>query len=299
MLHGAGGTSAREPSMTHVRTLAPGDEPELERFLSGHPDTTMFLRGNLRAVGLLDGGERYQGSYAAAFDGERIVSAAAHYWNGNLIVEAPRVLGEVVACAVAAAGRNVRGILGPWSQVVEARHGLGLADAPTQLDSQEQLYAVDLASLRVPTALAEGHVRCRPPRDDELDLATDWAIAYGIETLQESEGPDQRASSRSRIETAQLEGRQWLLEADGRPAAYTAFNAVLPDCVQVGGVFTPPALRGRGYARCAVAGSLLVARERGARRSVLFTQDDNYAAQSAYRALGYQRVGDYGLVLFA
>lgn len=285
--------------MIEVRKLVLGDEEELERFLSGRVDTTMFLRGNVRAVGLLDGPERYQGSYAAAFDGEHMLGAAAHYWNGNVVVDAPRALGEVVACAVAASGRSVRGILGPWSQVVEARAGLGLASAPTQLDSQEQLYAVDLASLRVPSALAEGRVRCRPPHDDELDLATDWAIAYGIETLQESEGPDQRASSRSRIETAQREGRQWVLEADGRPVAYTAFNAVLPDCVQVGGVFTPPALRGRSYARCAVAGSLIAARERGVRRSVLFTQSDNDAARSAYRALGYQQVGDYGLVLFA
>ncbi len=90
-----------------------------------------------------------------------------------------------------------------------------------------------------------------------------------------------------------------MLEAEGRPVAYTAFNAVLPDCVQVGGVFTPPAERGRGLARCAVAGSLLAAREGGTRRSVLFTQDDNHAAQSAYRAIGYELVGDYGLVLFA
>jgi RimJ/RimL family protein N-acetyltransferase len=285
--------------MTHVRNLAPGDESELARFLAERPDTTMFLRGNLRAVGLLDGAERYQGSYAAAFDGERIVGAAAHYWNGNLVLEAPLALGEVVACAVAASGRSVRGILGPWSQVVEARASLGLVSAPTQLDSQEQLYALRLASLQVPVALAEGHVGCRPPLSDELDLVTDWAIAYGIETLQEPEEPDQRAAARNRIETAQAEGRQWVLEAAGRPVAYTAFNAVLPDCVQIGGVFTPPALRGRGYARCAVAGSLLEARERGVRRSVLFTQADNHPAQSAYHALGYRRVGDYGLVLFA
>jgi RimJ/RimL family protein N-acetyltransferase len=285
--------------MTHVRALVPGDEQKLERFLLERPDTTLFLRGNLRAVGLVDDGERYQGSYAAAFENERIVGAAAHYWNGNVIVEAPCALSEVVGCAVGTSGRSVRGILGPWGQVVEARKGLGLGSAPTQLDSQEQLYAVDLASLQVPSALAEGRVRCRAPRRDELDLVTDWAIAYGRETLQEAEGPEQAESSRARIEAAQAEGRQWVLEAAGRPVAYTAFNAVLPDCVQVGGVFTPPALRGRGFARCAVAGSLIAAHKRGVRRSVLFTDGHNHPARSAYHALGYQQVGDYGLVLFA
>lgn len=284
--------------MPDVRTLAPGDEPELERFLSDHPDTTLFLRGNLRAAGLLDRGEPYQGCYVGAFEGEHIVGTAAHYWNGNLVLEAPRGLREVVAGAVEASGRSLRGILGPWSQVVAARECLGLASSPTRLDSREQLYALDLERLRVPAALAEGRALCRPPREDELDLVTDWAAAYGRETLQEPEGPEQVASSRSRIESAQAEGRQWVLEVGGRPVSYTAFNAVLPDCVQVGGVFTPPPLRGRGYARCTVAGSLLAARARGVRRSVLFTEHDNHAAQAAYRALGYRQVGDYGLVLF-
>jgi predicted GNAT family acetyltransferase len=46
-----------------------------------------------------------------------------------------------------------------------------------------------------------------------------------------------------------------------------------------------------------VAGSLLAARAQGARRAVLFTDDDNLPAQRAYIALGFERVGDYGLVI--
>ena len=83
-----------------------------------------------------------------------------------------------------------------------------------------------------------------------------------------------------------------------RRCCYSAFNAALPDCVQVGGVFTPPPLRGRGFGRAVVAGTLLLARERGVERSVLFTGPDNAPAQTAYRALGYRDIGDYGLVLF-
>lgn len=65
--------------------------------------------------------------------------------------------------------------------------------------------------------------------------------------------------------------------------------------VQVGGVYTPPALRSRGYARCAVAGSLLAARAEGAERAILFT--NNPAAVRAYEALGFARIGEYALVL--
>jgi predicted GNAT family acetyltransferase len=44
-----------------------------------------------------------------------------------------------------------------------------------------------------------------------------------------------------------------------------------------------------------VAGSLLEARRQGAARAVLFT--DHPAAERAYEAIGFQAVGEYGLVL--
>jgi len=43
--------------------------------------------------------------------------------------------------------------------------------------------------------------------------------------------------------------------------------------VQLGGIFTPPEHRGHGYARAAVAASLIAASQRGAFRAVLFTSN--------------------------
>ena len=64
----------------------------------------------------------------------------------------------------------------------------------------------------------------------------------------------------------------------------------------MGGVWTPPERRGRGYARAVVAASLLDARAEGVERAVLFTE--NPVARRAYEALGFRRVGEYGLVIF-
>ena len=47
-----------------------------------------------------------------------------------------------------------------------------------------------------------------------------------------------------------------------------------------------------------MAGSLLDARARGVRRSILFTGEENAPAEACYRALGFLPVGDYGLILF-
>ena len=67
--------------------------------------------------------------------------------------------------------------------------------------------------------------------------------------------------------------------------------------MQVGGVYTPPALRRRGYAACVLAQSLLDARAEGAERSILFTATENVPAQRCYEGLGYERLGDFGVVL--
>jgi len=41
----------------------------------------------------------------------------------------------------------------------------------------------------------------------------------------------------------------WVLLHDGRPVSYSAFNAKTHGVAQVGGVYTPPELQGRGSRR--------------------------------------------------
>ena len=83
---------------------------------------------------------------------------------------------------------------------------------------------------------------------------------------------------------------------DGKPVAMTGFNARLPEVVQIGGVYTPPELRGNGYAKLAVALHLIEARTAGATRAVLFAASES--AARAYIAIGFQPAGQFSLLLF-
>lgn len=280
--------------------LSTGDEPALEAFLRPWLESSMFLRANARAAGLVDRGEPLQGTYVAAIDGGEIAGVAAHYWNGMLVLQAPdnRFIEPLARAAIARSARELRGFVGPWSQCRDARSALGLTDRATVLDSREQLYALDLARLRVPEILASGRVSCRRPREDELAILADWRADYSIEALGLSGGPELAATSRVEIGRLHAERSQWVLEDAGRPVSYSAFNARLPDVVQIGGVWTPVELRGRGYGRAVVAGSLLDARAEGVARAVLFTGEENLSARRAYEALGFRVVGDYALVIF-
>jgi RimJ/RimL family protein N-acetyltransferase len=273
-----------------IRILRRGDEVALEAFLAPRAETSMFLRANSRAAGLEDRGEPMQATYAAAFEAERIVAAAAHCWNGVLLIHAPLHAGEVARAAIDASGRRVTGIIGPLDQVRAARDALALVNP--RVDDADDLYTLDLAELRVPRQL--DRLSFRRPRDSELPLLFAWREQYLLETNLAAPGPRVREEARSGIELSHLQRAHWVLQDGKQLVAYTAFNARLPDIVQVGGVWTPPDLRGRGYGRCAVAASLLQARAEGARRAILFTS--NASGARAYEALGFVRTGEFGLL---
>ncbi len=287
--------------MPELRLLRPGDEAALDTFLARHADTSMFLRSNARSAGLNDRGQPMQATYVAVLDGERIRGVAAHCWNGMVLVQAPDAADApaVAREAVRRSRRTVTGFSGPWSQVVAAREALGLGAAPTTKDSRDELYVLDLTRLVVPPELASGTLRCRHPTESELELLADWRVRFAVEALGATDGPDLRQASTDDVRLQHDRGTDWLLLAGAAPVSYSVFNAMLPDIVQIGGVWTAPEFRGRGYARSVVAGSLLSARKQGIERAVLFADPTNEAARRAYLFLGFRIVGDYGLVLLA
>lgn len=286
-------------STRQARVVGREQEAALVRFLERHPDTTMFFRANLRKAGIVDRAEMYQGTYVGVFEHDEVVGAAVHYWNGDIHVECPVDLEQAVRVAAASSGREVRGFLGPWDQIVAARRAMGLADAAARTESREDLFALDLDRLRVPAAIQRGEVACRLATSADLEGGLiDWRLDFEVENLGGVPSERRRARGRQLLEGCLAQDALFVLERDGAIASMSAFNAVLPDCVQIGSVFTPPEQRSRGYARAVVAGSLLIARSNGVQRSLLFTEYDNVAARTAYRALGYERVGSFGLILY-
>ena len=259
----------------------------------------MFLRSNARAAGLVDGGQPLQATYVAALEDGRMVGVVAHCWNGMILVQAPAHVAALAAEAVRRSRRAATGFSGPWAQVVAARDALGLATAAAVKDSRDQLYALELDRLVVPKPLASGAVRCRHPRPEDLELLVEWRTSFSVEALGAADGPGLHRASRADVLLHHERGADWVLVDDKTPVAYSVFNAMLPDIVQIGGVWTPPEFRGRGYARSVVAGSLVAAGKQGVRRAVLFADPSNAAARAAYLAIGFEIVGDYGLVLLA
>ena len=283
-----------------VRLLDASDEPAFRTFLAPRAPTSMFLLSNSRAAGLVDQGKPLQATYAGAFTGDTLIGVVAHGWNGMMLVQAPlevvttATLGELLHTALAASHRELTGFSGPADQVAAARAIVPLPRAPS-LDSNESLYALVLADLEVPAALASGSVTCRPPAPSELPQLASWRRDYELETLGAVDSDDLARKCRRAIDDLAARRQLWILEAAGAIVAMTGFNASIPELVQVGGVYTPPSLRNRGHARCAVAGSLLAVRVKGVERAILFTNSPQ--AARAYQALGFVHIGSYALVI--
>jgi uncharacterized protein len=280
-----------------IRLLTATDADALETFLLEHRDSSMFLRANSRRAGLEYHGEFLQGHYVAAFRESRIVAVAAHYWNGMLIPQAPEQAAEVARALVAASGRTVTGFLGPREQIEAARVAIGLGNAPTRSEHNEGLFALPLAELRVPGVLSNGEVACRAPGPEDRDTLTEWRLAYDLETLGGRDTPEARSAAAGWATAQITEGTARIATQGGRLLSVSAFNATLPDAVQLGGIFTPVELRCRGYARAAIAASLIAAQNRGVTRAILFASAP--AAIRCYEALGFQRLSDFGLILLA
>ncbi|MEM7130912.1 MAG: GNAT family N-acetyltransferase [Chloroflexota bacterium] len=285
---------------TQIKILKLGDESQLEAYLLPRLDSSMFLLGNLRQAGLVDNGERYAGTYAATVTDGQIAGVVAHYGQGNLLCQAPPAQIEALwRAAVDASQRPIHGVVGPAAQVGVIKNALDVEGRNIQMDATEHLYRLTLSQMQLPKPYQSGDVVGRQIERQDLAQMIEWRIAYNIEASGAEDTPALHEACRSGMERVLAEGNGWVLEVDRQNVAYSAFNTTLSEAVQIGGVWTPPEFRGRGYARAVVATSLLDAQNGGIEKAVLFTDNNNIPAQKAYESLGFQRIGDYCLLIFS
>jgi predicted GNAT family acetyltransferase len=141
-----------------------------------------------------------------------------------------------------------------------------------------RLYEVD--EVLVPRA--PGSVR--PATEADHTLAARWLDAFAIETREHRGDVD--AVVARRIASREL----WLHDDDG-PVAIAGVSIPTGGAVRVGPVYTPPDLRGHGYASALVARRSAAARADGL-RCLLYADLANPTSNAIYRAIGYAPVAE-------
>ncbi len=279
---------------TRIHEATPADAAKLAAFLHEHADTCMFMRANLQNHGIGQRDHNHAMRYFLRERGAQIVGVGAISSSGMVMVQADDGIAEIAGFMRENIDVDgVAGFLGESGMVAEMRAALGLADHAAKFDDNEPMFALDLADLQIP--MIRG-ATLRKACGVDMARLLDWTYEYRLETGLMQAGPDARAEVRQEVLATLKRGNTRQLVHKGKVVAKTAFNAELPDMVQVGGVYTPPEFRHRGYARLAVALHLDAARKTGVTRAILFASGD--AAARAYRAIGFRQTGHYTITVF-
>lgn len=128
----------------------------------------------------------------------------------------------------------------------------------------------------------------RPAGERDMYFLPYWLKAFEDECLG-TQGPLDAQGTRASIERGEL----FLLEADGRPVSLVGSTRQMPGGRSVGPVYTPPYLRGNGFASCAVAQISRLILARGNAYCALFTDLSNPISNSIYQKVGYRPICDY------
>ena len=148
-----------------------------------------------------------------------------------------------------------------------------------------------LAELSWPDPAPDGAPRVAG--EDDVPLMAQWFSAFARE-VDDMGGEDQEAAVRDRVGYGGL--TVW--EAGGAPAALAGVTRPVAGMVRVGPVYTPPDLRGRGYASAVTAEVSRAALAAGAGEVLLYTDLANPVSNSVYQRIGYRDVEDRVVLSF-
>jgi len=155
------------------------------------------------------------------------------------------------------------------------------------LDMRSRTFQLDRVT--PPARAVPGRARFATPEDGERLAA--WVEAFRAEALP---GEPSWVPGSTVVESwlARPEPVVWLWEHDGQVVSMAVAGARTPHGVRIGSVYTPPALRRRGYASALMAAASQGELDRG--RSMCFLDADlaNPTSNRIYEAIGYAPVGD-------
>lgn len=185
----------------------------------------------------------------------------------------PLLMIEGIGDVVSGPAAEVRALAGAWAAV---------SGRESVISSPRRLYR--LAELTPPSPRPEGVARLATPAD--RDVVVDWFGAFSVDTGQPA------GVGASRIEERIQDGLLLLWEADGVPVSMAGVTLPVGGMARIAPVYTPPALRGRGYAGAVTAELSRRTRDAG-HEVLLFTDLENPTSNALYQRIGYRPVRDY------
>ncbi len=221
-------------------------------------------------------------------EGGALLAAALRTPPHSLIVHAAVLPAEPAMAALAGEilRRDVQlpGVLGPaMAADAFARGWAEKTGCQARLAMRERVY--ELRRIIPPLPVAG---RLRKAEDSDAAPALRWYRDFTIEAL-----PDEDPESFSDADALRHLRGMYLWEDNSCPVSMVRIGRRTPHGTTVGPVYTPPELRGRGYASNCVAAVSQIILDSGCDFCTLFTNLANPTSNHIYTAIGYQPLDDF------
>ncbi|MGV9853298.1 GNAT family N-acetyltransferase [Streptomyces sp. NPDC003442] len=187
--------------------------------------------------------------------------------------------GELKVTGVNAGRETAEAFAATWTDV---------AGAMSTVEQTHRLYRLD--ALTPPDPAPPGRPRTATTAD--RDLLITWCEGFARET------GALRGDAAAQVDDKLGHDGITVWELDGRPVACAGISRTIAGMARVSLVYTPPELRGRGYAGAAAAAVSGAARAAGVQEVLLFTDLDNPTSNALYQRLGYRPLEDHLLLSF-
>jgi uncharacterized protein len=198
---------------------------------------------------------------------------------------------DLVARHLAQEHWPVPGVVGPNEPALAfARVWQALTAEPYRLTTHERLYQLDQVIFPPQPA---GCMRLAHSAD--VDLAARWVYDFAVEAVPLEAGSLEEALISTRTKIADQDFYLW---EDGAPVALAGRSRSTPHSACIGPVYTPPELRGKGYATALTAALSQRLLDAGKQFTVLFTDLANPISNGIYQKIGYRPVCDFDLYRF-
>ena len=240
------------------------------------------LTSRLRVAPSLYGEPAY---FAVVEEGGRVVGATMRTPPHNLILselDDLAAVGPLLEDARAVFG-SLPGVVGPKEAVAKFAAAW---PAEARLEIAQRAFRADHVD---PPAGVSGRMRDYEWSDREL--AARWMDAFAEEALPEPPPGTSEEFVDRREEDP--DGGVVFWEDGGAVVSMAGFGGRTPNGTRIGPVYTPPELRGRGYASALTAAVTQRLLDRGLRFCFLFTDLANPTSNSIYQRIGYEPVSDF------
>jgi uncharacterized protein len=278
-----------------LKVLAKDDVDDALVLCARDPVANLFVAARLMA--LQADPRRHGGEIWGWYEGGEMRSAC---WSGaNLVpVSATEPAIEAFAHRARRNGRQCSSIVGPAGAVLGLWQHLQNSWGPARdIRANQPLMALSSP----PLVAADPAVR--RSRAPELELLVPACVAMFTEEVGYSPiASDGGAVYRAQVSGLVSAGRSFVRVNDTGSGAHVVFKAelgsVIPEAVQVQGVWVNPRYRGRGLAAPAMAALVNIVQREVAPIVSLYVNGYNTRAVRAYERVGFHTVGTYATILF-